>query len=138
MKTTTMKNKIKRTFTTVISSLMLMMAFIPSVSVSAAAKYKVYKNNVTVKMYGEDFTHDEFEKLWMLIYESFGADVTIEMVKEYTNSPHSEEWIRVGGPEHFVDCWFQLHWYAMNDMNDTCYKYYIGEGWRSPEGWRTS
>ena len=103
---------------------------------AGAAKYKVYKNDMTVKMYGEEFTHDEFEAFWVAVYKSFGADVTIEMVKGYTGSPHSEEWIRTGGPVFFADCWFQLHWYEKNDMMDTCHRYYIGKGWRSSEGWR--
>ena len=111
-------------------------AFTEQQPAAGAAKYKVYKNDMTVKMYGEEWTHDEFEAVWIAIYEGFGADVTIEMVKDYTNSPHSEEWIRTGGPRYFVDCWFQLNWYAKNDITDLCHKFEIGRGWWSPEGWR--
>ena len=115
----------------------MLAAVIPAASISAhAAEYKVYKNDITVEWLGATWTHDEFSQAWTDIYEAFGADITIRMVKNYTQSPHSEEWIRVGGPQHFADCWFQQHWYDANDMRDAYYRYTIGEGWNKSEGWR--
>ena len=139
------KNFVKGTAAAILAGLTMMTAAVPAIGAYAAeapqtaastAKYKVYKDDMTVKMYGEEWTHDEFEAFWVAVYKSFGADVTIEMVKDYTGSPHSEEWIRTGGPVFFADCWFQLNWYEKNDMMDTSHKYYIGKGWRSSEGWR--
>ena len=103
---------------------------------SSLPEYKVYKNDITVEWLGAIWTHDEFSKAWTAIYEAFGADITIIMIEDYTRSPHSEEWIRVGGPQHFADCWFQQHWYDANDMRDAYHCYTIGEGWYAPEGWR--
>ena len=103
---------------------------------ASAASYKVYKDDVTVRWLDTEWNHEEFEKAWVSIYNAFGADVTIEMVKDYTQSPHSEEWIRSGGPYFFADCWFQLHWYQKNDMMNIEHKYCIGMGWHSKEGWR--
>ena len=139
------KNFVKGTAAAILAGLTMMTAAVPAIGAYAAetpqtaastAKYKVYKNDMTVNMWGAEFTHDKFETFWMDVYEGFGADVTIEMVKDYTGSPYSEEWIRVGGPQHFADCWFQLNWYAKNDMTDLCHKFEIGERWGSPEGWR--
>ena len=98
-----MKNKkFAKSIAGILACTAMLTGVIPAASLSSsAAEYKVYKNDVTVNFYGEQISHDEFEGFWVAVYENFGADVTIEFVKDYTGSPHSEEWIRTGGPVFF-------------------------------------
>ena len=130
-------NRFRCSLVAAIAALAILVGFISTTSTPASAKeYKVYKNDVTVNFFGERLPEEEFRAIWNDIYNSFGADVTIEMIEEMYGNPHAEEMIRTGGPNFFVDCTFMQTWRDMNGLLTGGCKFYIGKGWHGPEGWR--
>ena len=130
-------NKFRRSLVVAVAALAILIGFISTASIPASAKeYKVYKNDVTVKMFDEEWNEDDFRTFWTEIYKYYGADVTIEMIKDIFQTPYAEELIRTGGPNYFVDCYFMQTWRWLNGLLVGKYQFYIGKGWHEAEGWR--
>ena len=130
-------NKFRRSLVVAVAALAILIGFISTASIPASAKeYKVYKNDVTVKMFDEEWNEADFRTFWTEIYKYYGADVTIEMIKDIFQTPYAEEVIRTGGPNYFVDCYFMQTWRWLNGLLVGKYQFYIGKGWHEAEGWR--
>ena len=130
-------NKFRRSLVATLAALAILIGFISTASIPASAKeYKVYKNDVTIKMFDAEWNEAEFRTFWNKIYNNFGADVTIEMIKDIFQTPYAEELIRTGGPNYFVDCYFMQTWRWLNGLLEGKYQFYIGKGWHEAEGWR--
>ena len=130
-------NKFRRSLVVAVAALAILIGFISTASIPASAKeYKVYKNDVTVKMFDAEWNEADFRTFWTEIYKYYGADVTIEMIKDIFQTPYAEELIRTGGPNYFVDCYFMQTWRWLNGLLGGKYQFYIGKGWHEAEGWR--
>ena len=87
-------------------------------------KKYVDRSEITVEFFGARWHQEEFRTLMWDIYNTFGFDITLEIMNIQLPSPHNHEWL-LGNVDFYVNALFNHLWLGANGHNSISSKFMI-------------